>query len=95
MRKGRFMKMKNGKFLTKFYKMDLRSAYCHGRGIWYHPLKGFPGAYFDHDGCVLFQTEEEFRNSPHLVFDSVTVNVKGNLSAMPGYRRLQPPPGSL
>jgi 5-methylcytosine-specific restriction protein A len=87
--------MKNGKFLTQFYKMDLKSAYCHTEGHWYHPLKGFPGAYFDYDGYVLFQTEKEFHDCPQLVFDRVTVSVKGSLSAMPGYNRLHPPPGSV
>jgi 5-methylcytosine-specific restriction protein A len=89
------MKMRSGNFLAKFYKIGSRSAYCHREGRWYHPLKGFPGVYFDHDGCVVFQTEKEFLGCPYLVFDTVTVTIPGGLSEVPGYRRLQPSPGSL
>lgn len=88
-------RLKRACFLAQFYKMDLRSAYGHIEGRWYHPLKAFPGAYFDGDGFVRFQNEQEFRECPRLVFDRVTVTVSGGLSAMPGYRKLNPPPRSL
>jgi hypothetical protein len=75
--------------------MNLRQAYAHVDGRWYWPLKEFPGAYFDGDGCVLFQNEREFRECSFLTFDSATVTISGGLSAMPGYRKLDPPPRSL
>ena len=56
------MKM-TGKSLAKFYKMhDVRSAYYHGEGNWWWNLTEFPGVLFGPFGCVIFQTEEDYRH---------------------------------
>ena len=52
--------MKKGRDLAKYYNLDVRSAHSHDEGNWYWNLREFPGAYFDADGCVVFQTEREY-----------------------------------
>jgi hypothetical protein len=47
--------MKKGRDLAKYYNLDVRSAHSHDEGNWYWNLSEFPGAYFDADGCVVFQ----------------------------------------
>jgi hypothetical protein len=84
-----------GKKLNKLYKMGLRHARY---GCWYHLLEEFPAAYFDDQGCIRFETEQEFLNCDYLGIAG-TVYVKGprftSISSIPGYQRLQPPPASF
>jgi hypothetical protein len=54
------MKMKTGSRLAKFYKLNVSDAYVHREGRWYHPLKRFPGVYFDSEGCVIFENQEDY-----------------------------------
>lgn len=58
--------MKPGKFLSKRYGINVRRAYSHDEGNCYWNLKEFPGAYFDAEGCVVFQTEGEYRRCINL-----------------------------
>jgi hypothetical protein len=88
------------KSLANLYRIDLRSARYHEDGNWYWPLEGFPGAYFDRNGCIIFQTEKEFIQCVYLRFGPKNVWVLGKhaglgISDIPGYRKLEPPPQSL
>jgi hypothetical protein len=47
-------RMKQGKFLARFYGMAVRSAHAHSDGNWFWNLDEFPGAYFDRQGCKVF-----------------------------------------
>jgi 5-methylcytosine-specific restriction enzyme A len=78
------MKLKRASLLIKFYKLNIRQGYGHVKGSWYHPLKKFPGAYFDGDGYIVFQNEKDFRECERLVPDRKTITVRGGLSSMPG-----------
>lgn len=53
-------------------------------GGWYHVLKRFPGAYFDANGYILFQTEEEYRGCRYLRLGK-RAHVSGGISSIPGY----------
>ena len=90
--------MLTGMKLNRRYKMGLRDAHYHGIGCWYHLLEDFPAAYFDDQGCIRFETEQDFSNCDYLGIAG-TVYVKGprftGISSIPGYERLQPPPVSF
>jgi hypothetical protein len=93
---------KTGVSLAKFYKIKAKSAYYHNEGNWYWNLKRFPGAYFDANGYVSFETAEEyrFRGLLHLNIGPENTGVRNkemgmSISDIPGYTRLDPRPGSL
>ena len=52
------------------------------------PLKRFPGAYFDANGYVVFETEQEYENAPRLSIGE-RVNVDGGISKMSQYVRMR------
>jgi hypothetical protein len=88
--------------LAKFYGIDVRSAYYHGEGNWYWNLQRFPAIYFDRSGCKVFDTAEDYRfcGQLHLSIGSRNTgirhkNVGMTISDIPGYRKLDPPPGHL
>ena len=67
----------------------VHALYIHD-GHWYHHLKGFPGALFDSNGYVLFETEAAYRNCPHLSLGKDVSVPKPGISAIPGYVRVIP-----
>ena len=56
-------------------------------GHWYATLGRFPAALFDAHGYILFETEEEYRSSPHLHIGKQISVPKPGISAIPGYIR--------
>jgi hypothetical protein len=93
-------RMKTGRFLARRYGMAVRSAYAHNEGNWFWTLKKFPGAYFDAEGCMVFQTEAEYLGCVYLTigFKNTSVRSKAvgmSISDIPGYRKLNPPPRTL
>lgn len=58
-------------------------------GNWYHNLKTFPGALFDPNGYILFNTIEEYITSPYLNIDweKNQLHIPAGISRMPGYVR--------
>ena len=94
--------MMTAKGLAKFYKIDVQSAYYHDEGNWYWNLKQFPGAYFDPNGCIVFETEQDYRfcGLLHLSIGPENTGVRHkdvgmSISDIPGYRKLDPQPSSL
>ncbi|HEV2289841.1 MAG TPA: hypothetical protein VGR81_12925 [Candidatus Acidoferrales bacterium] len=88
--------MKHGLQLARLYGINVRSAHSHGKGVWYWNLRNFPGAYFDANGVVVFQTEQEYRSCPNLtVYDNNTQVFYGGIRNLPGYTELTPPPTAL
>ena len=90
------------KALAEFYNIGVQSAYYHNEGNWYWNLQQFPGAYFDAHGCVVFETEEDYRfcGLLHLSIGPRNTGVRHksagmSISDMPRYRKLVPPPSSL
>lgn len=67
------------------------ALYIHD-GHWYHPLRRFPGALFDRNGYILFQTEEDFRKCPHFSIGKDVSVPKPGISAIPGYVRVMADP---
>jgi hypothetical protein len=98
--KLRLKPMKPGMRLAKFYKLDVQSAYSHRNGNSYWNLDRFPAAYFDADGCIVFQTEVEYLRCINLSIGSLNTAVRNKNAGMSikeiaGYRVLNPPPVSV
>jgi len=79
-----------GTKLNKLWNVNAaHSLYIHD-GHWYHRLRKFPGALFDRNGYILFQTEKEYLNCAHLsIGKQVSIRPPG-ISAIPGYVRVLP-----
>jgi|HubBroStandDraft_6_1064221.scaffolds.fasta_scaffold93710_3 hypothetical protein len=86
--------MITGRRLNEKYKLRALQARYRENGYWYHPLEQFPGALFDANGYVLFQTEEDYqqcegvRKGP----DPNHIHVQGGIASLPFYVQLDPPP---
>ncbi len=57
-------------------------------GHWYAALERFPAALFDAHGYLLFETEAEYRTSPHLSIGKQINIRRPGISAVPGYVRV-------
>ena len=98
--KPRVKPMKPGMRLANFYKLDMQRAYSHREGNLYWNLDRFPAAYFDADGCVVFQTEVEYLRCINLSIGCLNTAVRNknvglSIKDITGYRLLNPPPGSV
>ncbi len=74
----------SGKQLNKKWGVGARHALFNKDGAFYENLKEFPGALFDTKGYLLFRTEEEYRQNPHLKITKKT-NVNYDIASIPGY----------
>jgi 5-methylcytosine-specific restriction protein A len=73
--------------LSKQYGVVAAHALYHKEGTWYHHLDRFPGALFDADGYVVFQTLAEFKGCPQLRL-AQDVHCESGISSIAGYVRL-------
>ena len=73
-----------GRALNERWKVYAKHALYRANGTWYHRLTNFPGALFDANGYVLFETEEEYINCPYLHIGKETSCHKG-ISSIPSY----------
>lgn len=78
----------NGAYLNDLWKVGAAHALYIHDGHWYHQLTQFPGALFDRNGYVLFETEQDYRSSPHLSIGKQISIRKPGISAIPGYVRV-------
>lgn len=78
----------NAKTLNELWNVGALHALYHKDGCWYNNLTAFPGAFFDPNGYVLFQTEADYLNSSFLNIGKET-NVPSGISAMTGYARMR------
>ena len=60
------MKRITGEYLNCKWQIGARQSRYREDGLFYMPLQRFPGALCDHNGYVLFETEEEYMNCPQL-----------------------------
>jgi hypothetical protein len=78
----------SGRALNAEWQVDARHALYHKDGTWYTHLRQFPGALFDPNGYVMFQTEAEYNNSPGLQH-GVQLAVPNGIASLPGYVRVR------
>lgn len=80
-----------GNELNKRWKVGARHALYTKKGNWYNHLIRFPGAYFDQNGYVLFETEQDYKNCPEIDIRK-RVHPNGQIkiiSAMSRYVRME------
>jgi hypothetical protein len=76
-----------GKSLAREWGVAAGHAHFSQNGRWFHPLKFFPGALFDREGYVLFETEEGYKSALGSQIKK-DVNVVGGISSLPAYVRV-------
>jgi hypothetical protein len=76
-----------GELLAKRWGVTVRHALYHRDGTFYENLDRFPGALFDPNGYVIFNTANEYKRSGHLRIGE-KLNVPGGISTIPGYMRV-------
>ena len=79
-----------GRGLNERWSVYAKHSLYREDGTWYHLLKKFPGALFDANGYVLFETEVEYLNCPHLHLGKQTSCHKG-ISSIPTYVQVKNP----
>lgn len=77
-----------GKRLNVIWGVGALHALYNANGKWYHPLKFFPGAFFDSNGYILFKTKEEYRSCKYLNFGK-DVNIPESISSIPEYVQIK------
>lgn len=78
----------SGKRLNQLWHVGARHALYHREGRWFNNLRRFPGALFDPNGYVLFETEQAYKTSQYVRVTQET-NVRDGISAMPNYRKVE------
>jgi 5-methylcytosine-specific restriction protein A len=91
------MKKITGKWLNKKYGIGASQARYRENGVWYHPLKDFPGALFDGDGYVLFSSEAEYLGAATIKHgpDPNHIHAIDGIAKANGYVALHPAPRDL
>jgi predicted HNH restriction endonuclease len=56
----------DGATLSRRWKVTVRQALYSKTGNWYHHLTSFPGALFDPEGYLFFETEQDYRSCSSL-----------------------------
>ncbi|MFA5316960.1 MAG: hypothetical protein WC369_06035 [Dehalococcoidales bacterium] len=85
---NRIMPAKPAKYLARTWRVNVVHALFHKDGLHYHHLRDFPGALFDLNGYVVFNTKTEYENSSYLQHGQ-NLHVVGGISSMPGYKRMR------
>jgi 5-methylcytosine-specific restriction enzyme A len=73
-----------GKSLNELWGVNARHALYRENGTWYHHLTRFPGAFFDANGYILFETEDEYRSCEYLQLGK-QASIPQGISIIPGY----------
>ena len=89
-----------GRTLARFYGLPVKAAHYHNDGNWYWNLHEFPAAYFDANGCVIFQSEEDYLQCVYLTVGPANTGVRGkdagiSIADIPGYQKLDPAPHTI
>ncbi len=79
-----------GRLLNHEWNVNASHALYREDGKWYHRLEFFPGALFDAEGYIVFETEKAFLDCPYLsIGDEVNVRTPNGISSIPGYIRVK------
>lgn len=79
----------SGKELNDRWRVGAAQSRYHRDGTFFMPVDRFPVAFFDLNGYLVFRTETEYGECPH-VHIGKRVNVPGGISSVPGYKRVCP-----
>ena len=78
----------DGKYLNELWGVHAAHALYHEGGNWYQNLRYFPGALFDPNGYILFNTEKEYNSCRYLDIGK-ELHVPQGIWSIPGYRRMK------
>jgi hypothetical protein len=84
---SRGMRSDSGRRLNRLWKVGAKHALYRRTGNFYMPLERFPGALFDPNGYVLFETEIAFRACTHLDIGD-RVHCRDGISKISSYIRM-------
>ena len=74
-----------GEQLNKGLNLGAQSARYRETGDWYHPLTTFPAVLFDLNGYVIFQTVQDYLQSP--ILRGQDIHIKNGISSFNNYQR--------
>lgn len=77
-----------GRELNRKWGVGAQHALYSEKGTWYHLLERFPGALFDEDGYILFETKHDYENCSRLKIGQ-ELNVPNGITSIPGYVRVR------
>lgn len=77
----------SGRELNRKWNVGALHALYRQEGDWYHLLERFPGALFDRNGYVKFETREQYLRCPYITIGQ-RVHVPLGISRMPDYVRV-------
>ena len=77
----------DGKYLNDLWGVGAKHALYREDGMWYHQLKDFPGALFDANGYIIFDTKDDYLGSPYLQIQE-DLHVPNGISSIPNYVRV-------
>jgi 5-methylcytosine-specific restriction protein A len=72
----------DGKYLNDLWGVGANHALYREDGKWYHQLEDFPGALFDANGYIVFETEEDYLASPYLQIQK-DLHIPNGISSIP------------
>lgn len=78
------MRSDTGAKLAQRWGVSARHALYRETGDWYHNLKRFPGALFDKNGYIIFESQKAYKSCPQLRIRQ-DLNVPDGISRIPGY----------
>ena len=81
------MRNLTGKHLNDLWGVGAKHALYREDGKWYHQLVEFPGALFDANGYVVFESKTSYLESPYLQIHQ-DVHIPDGISCMPNYVRV-------
>lgn len=76
-----------GNLLAKEWNVKSKHSLYKKEGNWYHHLNRFPGAFFDDNGYIIFNSKDEYVDSPYLQIGK-TVHIPGGISSVPNYIKI-------
>ncbi len=79
--------MKTWKDLAREWEIydKIKDGKYRENGKWFHNLEFFPGALFDKNGYVIFETEEEYKDCKYLQIKQDLHVIGNGISDIPGY----------
>ena len=75
----------SGRKLNRLWAVGAKHALYHKDGTWFNNLTRFPGALFDRNGYVLFETKAEYLGHSDVRVTQET-NVPEGISSLPTYK---------
>lgn len=78
----------SGNILNRMWNVGVQHAVYHRDGTWFENLMSFPGALFDPNGYLVFETEDEYKSCPHLNIGR-KLNVSAGIAAISGYKHMR------